>query len=97
MSHENERWIFSGSSIHVQKDSQFQAPVQKTRKELAMRSISVNPHDALHFSSVFTISATDLDQIKELISELISNSHRIIQDSGTEELACLCFDIFRVV
>jgi uncharacterized protein (TIGR02147 family) len=91
------RWSFKRNSFHVPKESALQPAVQATRRELAARSMALNPVGAIHFSSLFTIDEADMKAIQDLLRDLVEKSHRLIQDSGTENLACLCLDLFEVV
>lgn len=94
---QDQRWVHGKRSLHIPKNSAFQIAAQTTRRELAARSIALNPADAFHFSSVFTIDELDLKELKELFAKLVEKSHKIIQKSGTNRLACVCMDLFEVV
>lgn len=91
------RWIYKGGSIHIPKDSHWQPAVQESRRQLAMRSIAVNPEEVIHFSSIFTIDQKDVEEIKRLIKPFLDKSHQVIQKSGSEELYCMCLDLFVVI
>jgi uncharacterized protein (TIGR02147 family) len=91
------KWFYKGGSVHVPKDSPWQPMMQTARRQMASRSIALNPEDAIHFSSVFTISPGDVEEIKRLIKPFLDKSHRLVQKSGTEELHCLCLDFFPVI
>jgi uncharacterized protein (TIGR02147 family) len=91
------RWKYKGGNMHVAKDSPWQASLQTQHRQLALRSISVNPEEAMHYSSVFTISAKEKEEIKKLIGQFIQSSHSLIGKSGTEDLTCLCIDLFTVI
>ena len=93
----DDKWSYKGGSIHVPKSSPWQSLMQESRRQLALRSIVINPDEAIHFSSIFTIEQKDVDEIKRLIKPFLDKSHRIIQKSGTDELYCLCLDLFSVM
>lgn len=91
------QWFYKGGSLHIPKDSPWQSALQTSRRQLAQRSIVLNPDQALHFSSVFTIDRSDLDNLKSICKSFLDKSHKVIQKSGTEELCCICLDYFTVV
>lgn len=92
-----DRWQFSKGSMHVEKESPWQSPMQASRRHLAMCSILENPPEAVHFSSLFTIDKDDFGELKKMTSRYIQKSHEKIKTSGTEELYCLCLDLFEVI
>lgn len=95
--HSGKNYVFKRGSFHVAKDSPLQAAVQSSRRELAARSIAINPLESMHFSSLFTIDEADLAKIKEIFTRSIEKSHKVIHGSGTRKLACLCVDLFEIV
>jgi len=94
---EENHFKFQGGTIHFTKDSVWQPALQSTRRQLALNSIAVNPAEALHFSSVFTITPEDKSKVQELLSEAIRKADQVVADSGTEELCCICVDFFEVI
>lgn len=95
--HHQKKWTYKRGSIHLTKESPWQPTMQLTRRELAARSIAVNPEDSIHFSSVFTMDEKDLEEIRKMMRQSIEKSHKIISDSGTEKLVCMCMDLFEVI
>lgn len=89
-------WAFARGSIHLPKDSPWQSAFQASRRELAARSIALNPRGAVHFSTMFTISPEDLKKLEQLAAEFVSGAHEKIHASGTERLAAICLDVFEV-
>jgi len=92
-----EKWLYKGGAIHIPKDSPWQTPLQMNRRQLALRSIAVEPDEAVHFSSIFTLDKKDAEDLQKLIGNFVEKSHKVIHKSGTEELYCMCLDFFAVV
>src|SRR5258707_1252594 len=84
-------------NVHVTKDSAWQPAMQMGRRQLALRSIVLNPTEAIHFSSVFTIGKTEIDELKNIIKSFLEKTHKVIQKSDPEELHCMCLDCFLVI
>lgn len=94
---QGDEFFYNQGTMHVPKDSPWQSAMQTSRRQLALKSIAINPEEATHFSSVFTISKKDAEKIQLLINELIQKSHKAIVASGSDELYSLCIDFFEVV
>lgn len=91
------QWIYKSGSLHLEKDSPLQYLLQTSRRDLVQRSLAEGSAESLHFSSVFTLNEEELEQIRALMTRAIERSHKLIQASGTDRLACMCVDIFEIV
>lgn len=96
VAHGKKGWAFARGSFHLPKDSPWQSAFQASRRELAARSIALNPRGATHFSTLFTISPTDLRTLEQLAADFVEKAHDRIHASGTERLAAICLDVFEV-
>ncbi|MDO9180995.1 MAG: TIGR02147 family protein [Bacteriovorax sp.] len=94
---ENDLWIFRGESIHLPKNSSLNEPYQVSLRTQVLKSIQAKNKNNLHFSSVFTIDKKSYKEILEVCNNAIEESHKIIHDSGTEELYSICIDLFEVI
>ncbi|MGZ3656345.1 MAG: TIGR02147 family protein [Bdellovibrionota bacterium] len=98
VSHGKKGWAYvQNSNFFVPKDSPWQTTLQTTRRELAARSIILNPRDAVHFSLMFTISPQDLRKLEQLAADFVEKAQARVHASGTECLAAICLDVFEVV
>lgn len=97
VAHGKKGWAFARSGFHLPKDSPWQSAFQASRRELAARSIALNPRGATHFSTMFTISPEDLRKLEQLTADFVSSAHQRIHASGTESLAAICIDLFEIV
>lgn len=91
------KWIYRRGSFHIPKDSLIHPLVELCRREMASRSIALNPEDSMHFSSVFTIDQAEYEQIQDILRKAISKSHTLIKKSGTSKLVGFCLDFFEIV
>ena len=62
----------------------------------AISSIQNRHPDALHYSSVFTVSRADADELQKNLRELILKSRKVILASASEELFCFNMDFFEL-
>jgi uncharacterized protein (TIGR02147 family) len=91
-------WAYThNSSFFVPKDSPWQSTLQATRRELAARSITLNPRDSVHFSLMFTISPQDLRKLERMAADFVEKAQERVHASGTECLAAICLDVFEVI
>lgn len=90
-------WSYLAGSLHIPKASPWHSALQASRRELADRSVALGREGSLHFSSVFTLSASDLAELRRIAERMIEDSHKLIGGSGTDSLAAICVDVFEVV
>jgi uncharacterized protein (TIGR02147 family) len=94
---EGSRWVFSGESIHLPKSYALNEPFQVSLRTKVIESIQQKNKENLHFSSTFTIDKSSYKDILEICNRSIEDTHKIIHESGTQEVYCLCLDLFKVV
>ncbi len=90
------KWKFSGESIHLPKASAMNEPYQVSLRTQVIKSIQAKGSKDLHFSSVFTIDKKIYKDILEVCNRAIEDTHKMIHESGTEEVYSICVDLFRV-
>lgn len=93
----DQKYQYSAGNIHVPKESPLQSSMQMTRRHIAMNSIVLNPADAIHYSSMFTLDLESFEELKKLTTSFVQKSAKAIDAGGTEELYTLCVDLFRVL
>jgi len=82
--------------VHLSKDSvQIQRHHTNWRMQ-AIRSIDINEPTDLHFSTIVTISKSDVSKIKEIFIKSIEEARKVIRDSKEETLQSICIDFFNV-
>lgn len=93
---EKGRWQFSGSSIHLSKNSTLNSVQHSNWRSRAVLS-SQNPADlGVHYTVVQSLSVDDFETVKQLILKTIDDYTRIAKPSKEEELVCLTCDFFKV-
>ena len=84
------------TKIHLVKDSpQIQRHHTNWRMQ-AIKAIDLNMPEDLHFSTIVTMSASDVPKIKEVMIKAIEESRKIIKDSKEEQLQSICIDFFKL-
>jgi uncharacterized protein (TIGR02147 family) len=90
-------WRYAQGSFHLPRNSPWRPALHASRRELAARSVSSGAKDAVHFTSLFTISRADLRKLEQMAADFVQKAQEKIHASGTEELAGICLDVFAVV
>jgi uncharacterized protein (TIGR02147 family) len=62
----------------------------------AMDKHPVLRDDELAYTAAMTLSAEDAERIRELMSEIVEKTDKIVTDSPSEKLYCMCLDWFEV-
>ena len=94
---ERDRWIHSGPSIHLPKESPFNHAQQFAHRQQVLRSLAVKDKESLHFTSTFTLDEKDFATLRKALVVTIHSLQKNIHASGTEEIYGLSADLFRVV
>ena len=90
------RYEIGVTRIHLSKDSpQIQRHHTNWRMQ-AINSIDVNNPRDLHFSTVVSMSETDVPVIKEILIKAIEECRKVIKDSKEEKIQSICIDLFEV-
>jgi len=90
-------WHFSGTSVHLPRQSPHHTAHQMHHRQQAMRSLELLDERDLHFSSVFTMAPADFERLREKMTDWIASAQKDIHKSGSEEVYAICLDMFRVV
>ncbi len=85
------------TKIHIGTNSPHLANHHTNWRIKAIQSLPMQrDNEDLHYSSVVSISKTDVLKIKTILTKSIESSKKIINKSKEEELHCLNVDLFRV-
>ncbi len=93
---EDGRWTVQNMFLFIDKRSPLFSHHQASWRQKAIESIYQNLQEEIHFSSVFTISETDVVRVRELFLKVIESSTNIIKPSKEEKLFSICIDFFEV-
>lgn len=84
------------TKIHLPKDSpQIQRHHTNWRMQ-AIRSIDINDSSDLHYSTVVSMSYSDVPKVKEILIKAIEECRAVIRDSNEEKIQSICMDFFGV-
>lgn len=88
------RFIHSGHSFHLPTESIMN---QINHLNWRIRSIqNSSKSDEIHYTSTFTISKDDWDELRSNLLKFIDVQRKKIQESGSEEGYAFCCDLFKV-
>lgn len=84
------------TKIHLSKDSpQIQRHHTNWRMQ-AIRSIDINDSADLHYSTIVSMSASDVPHVKEILIKSIEECRAVIRGSKDERVQSVCIDFFKV-
>ncbi len=89
------RWVYHSGQFHLPKDSPYVVlHHQNWRSRAVMDSQNVR-NDGIHYTTVLTLSHSDVHRLKNLVLDFISESERIAKPSDPEECMVLTCDLFK--
>lgn len=92
----SDDWLATSATIHVPRESSFNAINHSHWRNKAVENAFISDEDSVHYTSVCTLSKTDVQRIKEMILQLIDESRTIVGPSKEEEIYCLTCDWFKI-
>ncbi len=84
------------SQLHLDKTSPLISKHHSNWRMRSILSLDQIESDHLHYSSVFTLSKKDYGKVRELLSNALTESFKIITASPEEESAVICLDMFQL-
>jgi uncharacterized protein (TIGR02147 family) len=84
------------SQIHLGNDSKLIARHHANWRLRALDSLDQETKEDLHYSSVVSLSVSDIAKVKALAVKKIEEIISVVKDSKEEELAVFCVDFFRL-
>lgn len=91
-----QRWITTQKTIHIPKGSPFNSLNHSNWRHQGIQNSFMNDSEAIHYTSVCSVSLSDANKLRELIFDLIDRSRKIVAPSKEEELFCLTCDWFKI-
>ena len=89
-------WEYAGGQFHVPKDSPFVVFHHQNWRTRSVMDAQDFKSDGIHFTSVLTLSKSDLQRLRELVIQFVSEANEISRPSEPEESAALLIDLFRI-
>lgn len=89
----NGKWLHSSKNIHIPSGSTITV---QNHLNWRLKSVdNVNNKNAIHYTTVFSLSKSDWENIKEQLLKYIDKQRDFIHSSGTDEMYCFCCDLFQ--
>lgn len=89
-------WFATNYNIHIPRESQFNSLNHSHWRQKAVQNSFLSLPDDVHYTSVCTLSLTDVQNMKELMLQFIDQTRKIVAPSKEEEIYCLTCDWFKV-
>ncbi len=89
-------YTYSGGNIHLAKDYPLQPAMQITRRHPAFNSIAIISPQSVHYSTLFTIDTKSYELLQKQVSKFVQQSSKVVTGGGSDELCCICLDLFQV-
>lgn len=89
-------WRIGKRDIHLHEGSALTEVNHTNWRQRALINAQLRPKDALHYTSVFTMSRDDAAKLRDLFLNTIVQAREAIGPSPSEELYCYTSDFFRV-
>ena len=89
-------YYIANTRIHLDKNSDMIAKHHCNWRIEAMKSLEKSWQDNLHYSSVISLSKSDVQKIKNILLEALEQGEKILSDSPEEEIYSLCLDFFEL-
>jgi uncharacterized protein (TIGR02147 family) len=92
----NGQYVFTKMRLHLDRNSNFIQRHHINWRSQALQSVEKNFTEDMHFSTVFAITKTDFNKIKEIFIKSIESAREVIGPSESQELYSITFDLFKV-
>ncbi len=90
------KWTTTGKSLHLSETSFMNEMSHRNWRQQAMLDVESEKSSSLHYSSVFAMSKSDAQKLRNSILNMIQDSRELIEASPSEELFCFICDFFEV-
>jgi len=91
----NDRWKYSGTSIHFSKNSPLDLQLQMSRRLLAMNRLSFRKTSDLYYSVIFSTDPKTASQLRSQFLNTIEILHKTVEPTASEEVFAVCIDFFK--
>lgn len=92
----NGRFVRGESQIHLDKDSPLAKGHHLNWKVKSMEAINQPKASDLHYSSVISVSRSDLNELKEHMLKAIEKIRKSVRESKDEIVACYSMELFEL-
>lgn len=91
-----DQFHITSQDIFLGNDSHLISRHHSNWRLRAMQSLDRERTDEIHYSHAVVISVEDAARIKQQLMTAIEANRKLVANSGSEELFCVCLDFFRV-
>ncbi len=92
----NSRWTYEKGGGHLPAQSVMTELNHTHWRHRALLDIQNQQKQALHYTSVFSMSKKDIDPLREFFFKTIASSRSITDPSDSQEIFCFNLDFFKV-
>lgn len=92
---ELDQYLYASTKLHLSRDSIFIQRHHINWRSQSLQSVEKNIPTDLHYSTVFAISRSDFDKIKDTLVQAIESARKIIGPSDSEEVCAIALDFFK--
>lgn len=95
---EGASWKATTRFFHASDENKFARLHHRNWREQSVEAMNrvPTPKENLHYTAIHSLSREDLNKIRALIKDLITQSHTLVRASGEETLACVAIDWFEL-
>lgn len=90
------KWNYRSGEFHVPKDSPLVVLHHQNWRGRAVLDSQEFNNSSVHFTGVLTMSRSDIEKVKSLLLDFISEANRIAAPSSPEDAVALTCDLFKI-
>lgn len=91
-----QSWAATSTNIHLGKGSPLLGMHLGNWRQRALQSALSSRAETVHYSGLYTLSATDYETLISMVVEFIERTRQLVVDSPGEDLCCFNCDLFWV-
>lgn len=84
------------TKIHLGRDSGLLNKMHSNWRVHTLQKLDCISEDDLHYSAAVTLSKSDYDKVREILTNALVNTHKVIHPSKEERLCVLAMDFYEV-
>ncbi|MGK5082379.1 DUF4423 domain-containing protein [Bdellovibrionota bacterium FG-1] len=93
---EGERFRIGNARIHLAAESPWISKHHANWRMRSLQSLDLPSKNDLHYSSVITLSESDVAKIREILLAALEKAEPIVRKSAEETTYSLCLDFFKI-
>lgn len=93
---EGSKYKIGKAVIHAPGDSPFAPHNHINWRQRSIQALQDEPDQGLHLTTILTMSAKDVDRVRELFIQCVEKTNNIVDSSGNEKSVALMIDFFEI-